>query len=154
MKARAVPEERVNEANSAAEPASTGEIEDPEATYELSPVQEGMLFHTLQEPDAGMYFQQSVAAMRDMDIHAFERAWRYLIERHTILRTSFHWQDRDRPVQIVHRACAFSLEHLDWRSVPGPERMTRLKELLREDRKRGIQLDRAPLLRITVVQLN
>ena len=154
MKARVAPNERVIDVSSAAELASARDMKDPEAAYELSPVQEGMLFHTLHEPDAAMYFQQSVSAMRDIDIHAFERAWRYLIQRHTILRTSFHWQDRDRPVQIVHRSCPFSLDRLDWRSVPGAERMARLRELLREDRKRGIQLDRAPLLRMTVIQLD
>ena len=28
---------------------------------------------------------------------AFERAWQYLVERHTALRTSFHWEGLKEP---------------------------------------------------------
>src|SRR5918911_5121433 len=59
-----------------------------EDIYELSPMQQGMLFHTLYSPDSGAYIEQSVFAVEgESDILAFERAWQRIIQRHTILRT-------------------------------------------------------------------
>ncbi len=127
--------------------------DDVEDVYGLSPLQEGMLFHVLREPDAGMYFQQAAFTMTGLDVHAFERAWQRLVDRHPILRTSFHWEGREKPVQVVHRDLVMAVDRLDWRAFPPAEQEARLTEFLREDRQRGLPLDRAPVQRITLIQI-
>ena len=32
----------------------------------------------------------------------FHAAWRQLIDRHPVMRTSFHWEEFDKPMQVVH----------------------------------------------------
>jgi len=123
-----------------------------EDRYELSPLQEGMLFHVLREPDASMYFQQVVTTMRGLNIEALEKTWQLLINRHSILRTSFHWEGLDRPLQMVHLKVSFSVDVLDWRNVPREEQKPRIASFLHEDRQRGFALDQAPLLRITIIR--
>ena len=66
---------------------------DAEDIYGLSPAQEGMLMHTLREPGSGLFFLQKVLPLTDPDIPSFLSAWRRVIDRHPILRTSFHWED-------------------------------------------------------------
>ena len=71
-----------------------------ETIYALSPMQEGMLFHTLYDPDSGVYFEQTVCTLRgDLDASAFEQAWQATVERYAILRTSLipsdYYQKRD-----------------------------------------------------------
>ena len=59
-----------------------------EAIYPLSPMQQGMLFHSLYTPESGVYFEQLCFTLHgDLDIAAFERAWQSLIDRHQALRT-------------------------------------------------------------------
>ncbi|RMH16882.1 MAG: amino acid adenylation domain-containing protein [Acidobacteria bacterium] len=122
--------------------------------YKLSPVQQGMLLHTLAAPEAGVYCDQFVLPFEQLDLDAFASAWRQLIERHTSLRTSFLWQDLDEPVQIVHRRVDFDLRVEDLRAVPAAEREARFAELRRRERERGFDLTRAPLLRVTAVRFD
>jgi hypothetical protein len=52
-------------------------------TYELSPMQAGMLFHGLSAGDAGAYIEQVVATLpQPLDEAQFLRAWQRLTERH------------------------------------------------------------------------
>ncbi len=123
----------------------TSEIED---TYELSPLQEGMLIHTLRDKGVGMYVNQGVYTFDNLNIAALEGAWQYVVDRHTILRTSFHWEDLDSPQQVVHRKISVKMETHDWRELSPWEQQLRLRQSLREDRNRGFDLTKPPLLRL------
>src|SRR6185295_2487890 len=88
----------------------------------LSPMQEGMLFHTLHEPESGMYLEQLICTLHgDLDIAALGNAWQRVVDRHPVLRTAFIWKLRDKPFQIVHRRVKVSIEELDWRSLTSKE---------------------------------
>ena len=71
--------------------------------YELSPMQQGMLFHSLYSPESGIYFEQRSCKLKgNLDISAFKTAWQKVIERHTILRTCFYWEEAEKPLQVVY----------------------------------------------------
>ena len=56
--------------------------------YRLSPMQEGILFHSLYAPEDGVYFEQlSCRLAGALDVDAFRRAWQWVVDRHPILRT-------------------------------------------------------------------
>ncbi|HEX5715639.1 MAG TPA: amino acid adenylation domain-containing protein, partial [Thermoanaerobaculia bacterium] len=119
----------------------------------LSPAQEGMLFHTLYEPQSGVYcFQMSCSLEGELDVAAFRAAWGHVVERHSILRSSFHWDGLDRPVQVVHRTVELPWGDEDWSGLPEEERRERLARLRREDLQRGFEISRAPLLRLTLIR--
>src|SRR5262245_19054360 len=125
-----------------------------EDVYRLTPMQQGLLFHTLYRPEAGEYVVQFafdlIGPLRPADL---ERAWREVVDRHPALRTSFHWQGLERPVQVVHREVPLVLAERDWRSVPAAEHPARLDALLREDRRQGFDLSAPPLVRLILVRL-
>ncbi|HKV10346.1 MAG TPA: amino acid adenylation domain-containing protein, partial [Thermoanaerobaculia bacterium] len=73
-----------------------------EDIYPLSPMQQGMLFHTLFAPQSYV-LELSGRILGDFDREAFLGAWGRLIERHPVLRTSFHWEGLPQPLQVVHR---------------------------------------------------
>ncbi|HWF87705.1 MAG TPA: condensation domain-containing protein, partial [Pyrinomonadaceae bacterium] len=74
------------------------------AIYPLSPQQQGMLFDTLQLSAPGVHIEQKIYVLRgQLDVPALERAWRHLVERHSILRTAFVWKNQDEPLQCVLR---------------------------------------------------
>ncbi len=129
-------------------------MENIEDIYELSPMQEGLLFHTLYEPDSSVYFEQLNHLMYGkIDIPAFERAWQQVVDRHPILRTSFHWDDIEKPLQVVHRQVKLPFEWQDWRRLYAAEQEERFDAYLKADRVRGFKLQEAPLMRLALLQL-
>src|SRR5438045_3372266 len=98
-----------------------------ENVYALSPSQAGILFHTLYASERGMYLDRLVYVLDgDIRVSAFKSAWQHLIDRHSILRTSFHWEELDEPVQVVHGSAEAPLETYDWSDLSGEEQAARL----------------------------
>jgi amino acid adenylation domain-containing protein/non-ribosomal peptide synthase protein (TIGR01720 family) len=124
------------------------EIED---LYPLSPLQGGLLFHSLYEPGSGLYIGQLDCLLAgDLDIAAFEAAWRLVVERHPIFRTSFLWEGLDRPLQVVAPRADLPIERHDWRGLPEDELEARREAWLAADRQAGYDLARPPLMRIAL----
>jgi amino acid adenylation domain-containing protein/thioester reductase-like protein/non-ribosomal peptide synthase protein (TIGR01720 family) len=122
--------------------------------YRLSPVQHGMLFHTLYAPETGVYFEQFCPAYgRGFDPAAFVRAWQQALDRHPVLRTAFLWEDLEEPVQVVHRRVELPVDRQDWRGLRAAEQRRRLAEYMAADRRRGFELSRPPLLRLGLIRL-
>src|SRR3979490_46256 len=73
-----------------------------EDIYPLSPTQQGMLFHSLYEPQSTAYYTTlSCRLVGALDVDAFAQAWQMLVERHTVLRSAFVGQDLERPLQAA-----------------------------------------------------
>jgi amino acid adenylation domain-containing protein len=125
-----------------------------EDLYPLSPMQQGILFHTLYAPASGLYVEQMSCLLRGpLDIHAFKRAWQRVGERHSVLRTAIVGEGLKEPAQIVLRKVELPLEQHDWRAYPAAEQETRLEAFLKADRVRGFNLSRAPLSRLSLMRI-
>jgi amino acid adenylation domain-containing protein/non-ribosomal peptide synthase protein (TIGR01720 family) len=125
-----------------------------EDVYPCSPMQQGMIFHTLYAPESGVYIFQINGVLRgNVNASAFGRAWQLVIDRHPVLRTAFGWQSQDNPFQVVGRHVELKLRQLDWRGVPATEQAQRLATFLKADREQGFDLAKAPLLRLALLRL-
>jgi amino acid adenylation domain-containing protein/non-ribosomal peptide synthase protein (TIGR01720 family) len=125
-----------------------------EDIYPLSPVQQGILFHSLYAPDDGVYFVQSIWRMQgNLNVEAFAQAWQQVVKRHPILRTAFVWSSSDKPLQVVYREGKIPLEIHDWRGLSTEEREQQLETFLVSDRQKGFQLSLAPLMRLFLMQI-
>jgi amino acid adenylation domain-containing protein/non-ribosomal peptide synthase protein (TIGR01720 family) len=122
--------------------------------YELSPMQQGMLFHAIGEPGSGVDIEQIVCRLDErLNTTAMVRAWDLIASRHPILRTAFTWQGIAEPLQQVYDSVQIPFETLDWRGAAAEEHAARWVRLLADDRKAGFELSRAPLMRVRIVQL-
>ncbi len=129
-------------------------MENIEDIYELSAMQQGILFHSLLTSEADVYFTLQVFSLvGPLNIVAFEKAWQRIIDRHPILRTSFFWDDLDKPLQVVHRQVKLPLERRDWREFLPDEQERRLEALIQEERSRGFVLSEPPLVRLILVRM-
>jgi amino acid adenylation domain-containing protein len=125
-----------------------------EDIYNLSPMQEGMLFHTLHAPGGGLYVVQLRCDLHgNLQASALEQAWAQLIEQHPVLRTSFHWEELEKPVQVVWRQAKLPIERLNWSDLPPSHRRQLLHDYVTADRQRGFDLAQAPLMRLTIIRL-
>ena len=113
--------------------------------YPLTPAQAGILFHTLQAPGSGVYFEQYACTLSGrMHIAAFRQAWHTVVNRHPMLRTAFIWVRQTVELPFVQE---------DWREFSTAEQIDRLEAFLRQDRVRGFDLAKAPLLRLALFQV-
>ncbi len=132
-----------------AEVAASG-VED---IYELCPLQRGMLLHAAYDGDTDVYTGQHVFAVDGpLDTDALERAWRRVFAAHPALRTSFHWEGLEKPLQVVHSDVLPAARRGDWSHIVEPERRARLGELLADDRAGGFDLATPPLQRLHLVR--
>ena len=82
--------------------------------YPLTPLQEGMLFHALHQPDSRAYFERLEYGLEGaIDIDAWRGAWQDLTDRHDILRTLFAVRNTPRPLQVVLREVPAPVEWHD-----------------------------------------
>ncbi|MDN3356433.1 amino acid adenylation domain-containing protein [Actinomadura sp. DC4] len=130
---------------------STPNVED---VYGLSPMQSGMLFHSLRDGEGTNPYQvQMVEKITGpFDDEPFLDAWQRVVDRHSILRSAFVWEDVSTPVQVVQRRAELPREALDWRGAGPAEQDARLERLAAEDREQGFDLSRPPLLRVRVIR--
>lgn len=125
-----------------------------EDVYPATPLQAGLLFHTLSEPNSGVYVMQHRYWIEgSIDIDAFRRAWQAIADAHPIFRTSFAWDGLPIPHQVVHRHVELPFEYADWRAFSEGERQERLDDLLADERAKGFELGRAPLIRSRLFRL-
>ncbi len=130
-------------------------MEDIQDIYELSPMQQGMLFHTIASPAAGMYIEQVQCRLRgQLHVDHFRQAWAQVAARHTILRSAFFWEELEKPLQVVHNHVALPFTLLDWRDRPQAQQASDLADLLADDQRQPFALDHAPLQRWQLVQLS
>ncbi|MEA5581861.1 amino acid adenylation domain-containing protein [Nodularia harveyana UHCC-0300] len=124
------------------------------AIYPLSPMQQGMLFHTLYSPESGIYFEQFICTISGkLNVPVFQQAWQQVVERHPVLRTLFVWENRKKPLQVVRHQVKLPWIEYDWRSVSPSEQQRQVEEFLVSDRTQGFKLDQAPLMRCALLQL-
>ncbi|MGG6293706.1 amino acid adenylation domain-containing protein [Leptolyngbya sp. AN02str] len=124
-----------------------------EDLYPLSPVQQGILFHTLYAPGGELYVTQLACTLRGaLHESALQRTWQHLIERHPIFRTAFLWE-LDQPLQCVRQRASLPWQSLDWRSLPSAAQQTQLNAWLQRDRASGLHLQEAPVMRLTLIRL-
>ena len=117
---------------------------DVEDIYELSPLQQGMHFHVLYEPESRLYFEQILLPFEGfVNADAFAAAWNSVVARHDALRASFHWKQTEKPFQVIHSKVTVPIEIKDLRNTRDQE--TQTAALLAADRERGFDIQRAPL---------
>ena len=145
-----VPLARLSQAQLALLPVPAREVAD---IYPLSPMQQGMLFHSLEADAAALYINQTCVPVEGLDVPRFAAAWDQALACHDVLRTRF-WQHSGlaEPLQIVCRTAPSLVRVLDWRQRTVSEQA--LQALAEADCQEGFDLQQGPLMRVTVVRLD
>ncbi|HEX9336593.1 MAG TPA: condensation domain-containing protein, partial [Pseudonocardiaceae bacterium] len=108
-----------------------GDGRDIEDVYPLTPMQAGMVFHSIAE---GGYVSQIHMRLSGVtDPAAFRAAWQRVVDRTPTLRTSVIWEGVAEPVQVVRRAVRLPISQ--------------------DASTEGIDLTTAPLMRLGLVPL-
>ncbi len=138
----------------AARPGAAENKRNIETAYALSPMQQGMLFHSLYAPESGVYHEQLTCTLvGELNVTAFERAWQSVIQRHPILRSAFAWRRLEKPIQAVYKEVTLAIDSRDLRGLSPAEQDQALATYLATDRARGFDLARPPLMRLALLRV-
>lgn len=122
-----------------------------ESILPLTPMQEGILFHSLLTPDSWMYFNQYSCKIRGgLEVPLFQTAWEYILARHSVLRSFVTWKNRKQPLQIVRSMVEIPWHIADWQRMPSEKQETAISEYLQIDRAKGFDLSQPPLMRLAL----
>lgn len=117
-----------------------GEIEN---VYPLTPMQKGMLFHSLLDEDSHSYFEQASFDLQgELKIDWFKASLERLFEKYAVLRTRFYSGWNDTPLQIVYKTQKPQIHFADLRDKEEYHREDEIAAYQREDKEKGFDLAR------------
>ena len=87
-----------------------------------------------------------------LDVAAFTESVNEIIRRHEILRTRFSDLEGE-PMQVIEEPRRLAIPLLDLTHLPEPERAAEVQRLTEREAGRAFDLERAPLLRVTLLKL-
>jgi len=117
----------------------------------MSPMQEGMLFHSLLNPGSTAYLQQMSVVLKGMLNEEYVReSFEELLRRHQVLRTVFTGGRTERPLQIVLKTYPLCFRYEDLSGENNPE--CRAGQLKKEESGRPVDLARGPVLRMVLIK--
>jgi len=132
-------------------PVAAAEIDD---VYPLTPMQEGMLLHTLLEPGTGIYYMQDRYRINSaLDAERFAQAWQAVVARHEALRASFSWNAGEAMLQIIHKPGKTAVDYQDWRDLDDGAQEARLQALHKQEREAGFELLREAPFHLRLVRV-
>lgn len=119
--------------------------------YPLTPMQEGILFHTLQDESNESYVVQGIFNTdKPIEIEAFKGALQLLSEKHEVLKTNIFWSQLSEPRQVIVENKEIEIKHID---ISGNDDIEQLfKSIVKADLQRGFDLERESLIRFTFVK--
>ena len=121
----------------------------------LSPLQQGLLFHASYASQAADVYVVQLAMDLDGALHepVMKAAVRELVRRHSSLRSCFKEDGFDQAIQVVVSDAQPHWNSVDLASHEESARAERLEQIMAEDRARGFDLAKPPLLRLSLVAL-
>ncbi|MFD7614516.1 amino acid adenylation domain-containing protein [Streptomyces sp. NPDC059828] len=123
--------------------------------FPLTPLQREMLREAAAAPGRGVYVVPAELLLDgEVDPESMRTAFRRLVERHPVLRTSVRWHERpEQSEQQVHPATEPSFRYEDWSGYPADEQARRRRDLLEEEWRSGFPAEAAQLSRMILLRL-
>jgi amino acid adenylation domain-containing protein/non-ribosomal peptide synthase protein (TIGR01720 family) len=125
-----------------------------ETLYRLSGLQQGMLFHSLYDNRSSAYIERLSWDLTDIVPEYIIKSWEVIINKHSILRTSFYHDVFKVPVQVVHKNVNLPIEWLDFRHLDKKQQQKEIDRFEQVDTERGFDFKKPPLMRICLIRLS
>ncbi|MFC0210897.1 amino acid adenylation domain-containing protein [Paenibacillus chartarius] len=131
----------------------TGHIGDIENVYMLTPMQKGMLFHSLVDAESGAYFEQASFTLQgSLNPEAFGKSLDVLAQRHAVLRTNFYSGWKEEPLQVVFRNKRVEYQYEDLRGMEPDKQEAYFTSKKNKDKARSFNLADDALIRVAMVR--
>ncbi|WP_203791629.1 non-ribosomal peptide synthetase, partial [Paractinoplanes rishiriensis] len=121
----------------------------------LSPLQEGLLFHSVYDEQTQDTYTAQLALIIEgpVDAGAVRAAARALLQRHASLRAAFRQRKSGEWVQLIHRDPPLRWTDVDLRHLDGDDQDKAVEQTLLEERTGRFDLGGAQLIRFQLIRL-
>ncbi|MDB5084039.1 MAG: lchAC1, partial [Bacilli bacterium] len=122
--------------------------------YYLSPMQEGMLFHTLLHPGQSFYIEQISMQLKGFFRSDWlEQSLNVLVDRYDIFRTVVLHEKMKRPVQVVLKQRNLQIREIDLSGLPAQQQEEQIRKYKQQDKEQGFDLSKDIPMRTTVFKI-
>ncbi|MEC0494506.1 non-ribosomal peptide synthetase [Bacillus glycinifermentans] len=122
--------------------------------YPLTPMQEGMLYHAMLDPESSSYFTQlELFIDGDFDLEIFEKSVNQLVRSYDILRTVFVYQQLQKPRQVVLAERGMKVHFEDIAGWDEARQNVRIGQYKQDVQKTGFNLAKDMLFKVAVFRL-
>ncbi len=130
-----------------------GGTEQVEHIYPLTPMQQGMLFHYMMEPETTAYVEQVAIEMEgELQQELLEQSFQELLAKYEVLRTNFVFTSIREPRQVVRKHQHAEFQFYDLTGMDEQEITAYLEDHKKQDLLRGFDLSNEALIRINVLK--
>lgn len=124
-----------------------------EKVANLTPLQEGMLFHTVMEPESQAYYEQVRMIIRgELNLEALQKSFETLVQRHETLRSNIYHKSASRSRLIVFKERNPTLRYENLTNIPEAEQAEAIRSYADADRNHRYDLSKDLLIRLAVLQ--
>lgn len=123
-----------------------------EAIYPLTAMQQGLLFHHLMEGEDQGFLTVQCDVKGTLDLALFKEAWKEVIARHEVMRSTVHWKKVERPVILVQPDKEISWSSLDWTDNTTEQQEILLNTHKSKLKEKGASLEKSPLSHIHLIK--
>ncbi|WP_084598963.1 non-ribosomal peptide synthetase [Actinoplanes subtropicus] len=126
-----------------------------EDVWPLSPLQEGMLYHTALDADGpDTYTVQSVYGIDGpLDAGRLRASWQALVDRHAALRACFRYVSGAQMVQVIQRDAEIPWRETDLAGLPDDVAAGEVSRLAAGEVAERFRLETAPLMKLHLIRL-
>jgi tyrocidine synthetase III len=120
--------------------------------YPMSDIEKGIVYESLLSEGSGIYHDLAVheRIFPGFSISRFTRALELLMEKHSILRTSFNLDDFETEVQLVHQQIAVPIQYRDIAGLNRQQQEELIREFVAAQLRQPFKFAVAPLWRMSV----
>jgi len=132
---------------------NSGQKNDIVNIYDLSPMQESMLFHSLHHPESPAYFEQlDISLSGEVEVKLLAQAFNMMLQRYDVLRTVFTFKKTKKPRQVLLKERSAAIELTDMTILSPAEIETAVIAFKKQDCQRGFDLSKDILMRINLLK--
>ncbi len=133
--------------------SSAGGAEKIQDIYELSGIQQGMLYHNLAQESAEYVIQNVYDLRHGMVLSYIQDALKLMVAKCDVLRTAILYKKLEKAWQVCLKERALELEVFDWCDKAEETQKELLEKVKKEDIERGFDLQKDSLFRAKLLLL-
>ena len=95
----------------------------------LTPMQEGMLFHYIMEPETLAYHEQiSFGLVGKIKPDLMQKAWGFVTQKNEMLRAVYRWKNIDNPIQVILKNHQVAMSYYDLTKKEVEQKLAEIKQ--------------------------
>ena len=125
-----------------------------QAIYPLTNMQQGLLFHHLMSDLDQGFLQLQTKLEGKLNQLLLRKAWEATVKRHEILRTTIHWINVKKPIQVVRPHLDIDWNYYDWSTMEESSYIDVINKFKFKEEERITNFEKGPLARINVIRFS